>query len=131
MNQGDKDFLKQSKKILDDSVDSLDAATLSRLNQARQKAIQRPISVAGFFARPLPVTAVASMGVAVIAAWLWMAFPEDKPSLHVAQQDAALQYEDLEILISDTELELLDQLEFVSWLIEQELEHSQEQEGAG
>lgn len=37
----------------------------------------------------------------------------------------------LEMLTSDTELELFEQLEFVSWLIEQELEQNQEQENAG
>ena len=36
----EKELTTQAKELFDDSVERLDAATLSRLNQGRQKALQ-------------------------------------------------------------------------------------------
>jgi hypothetical protein len=105
------DFLKHSKKLLDDSVDSLDAATLSGLNQARQKALGSRRS--NVFSGNRAGLAFASLAVAVLAILLWTATP-DQPSAELAQQ-----YEDIDILTADADLELLEDLEFVSWLLEE------------
>jgi len=126
MNPDEKKFLKQSKDMLDASAESLDAATLSRLNQARQLALQNQPSSAGVFHGALPATALASLVVIVITAWLWTVLPEADQ-----QGQLAYQYEDMEILTSDTELELLEQLEFVSWLLQQPVEQEQESVDAG
>jgi len=113
MSPTDDEFLKQSRKILDDSIESLDAATLSRLNQARQKALQSQSSATVLFTNWLPATAFVSLSVIAATLWLWIEISENRQQNHLAYQ-----YEDMEILTSDTELELLEQLEFVGWLVE-------------
>lgn len=115
MNPDDKEkiFLQQSKKQLDDSVDALDAATLSRLNQARQKALDAPRSSLFFGNRTGLV--FASFAVAAIVALLWTATPSQPP------ETLAQQYEDIDMLTADADLELLEDLEFVSWLLEEDL----------
>ncbi len=123
MKPDNKAFLKQTRKLLDDSADSLDAATLSRLNQARQKALQSQRSNTGFLPFKLSIGAtagiMASISIAVVGSWLLLS----QPGMQSQQiQPAQLVYdgEDLNMLVSDTELELLEQLEFVSWLVEQD-----------
>lgn len=106
-----KDFLRHSKKLLDDSVDSLDAATLSRLNQARQKALDARRS--NVFSGSKAGLAFASLVVAALVILLWTVTPE-QPSAELAQQ-----YEDIDMLTADADLELLEDLEFVSWLLEE------------
>jgi hypothetical protein len=39
MKKSDNEFAQQTKELFDESVDGLDAATLSTLNQARQRAL--------------------------------------------------------------------------------------------
>jgi len=105
------DFLKCSKKLLDDSVDSLDAATLSRLNQARQKALNTRRS--NIYSGNRAGLVFVSIAVAVLATLLWTVTPEP-PHAELAQQ-----YEDIDMLSADADLELLEDLEFVSWLLEE------------
>ena len=100
----------QAKELFDDSVERLDAATLSRLNQGRQKALEeldsaRPI---GRWARWVPATGVAA--AAVVAVVVWQAVPPDDPAA------AATNYTDFEILLSEDSLEMLEDLEFYSWI---------------
>ncbi len=125
MNPDDKEkiFLQQSKKQLDDSVDALDAATLSRLNQARQKALDTPRSTL-FFGNRTGVV-FASFAVAAFVALLWIATPSQPPAT------LAQQYEDIDMLTADADLELLEDLEFVSWLLEENLELPLEMNDAG
>jgi len=119
MNPIDEKLLKHSKKILDESAESLDAATLSRLNQARQKALDNKMESHGtsfsFMTSWIPASAAASLGIAVTTAWLLTSLPDDTEQFQIAKA-----YEDMEMLTSETDLELLEQLEFVSWLVEEE-----------
>ena len=118
-------FLQQTRQLLDDSTEALDAATLSRLNQARQKALQQTGG------RRLPnllfspwasATLIAGFAVAAIAVVLWTAVPQQ---LEQQQQYRLVnQLEDMDILMSETELELLDELEFISWLVDEELDEN-------
>jgi len=123
----DKEFLQHSRKLLDDSVDSLDATTLSRLNQARQKALDSRATGAhrtNFF---LTTTGVvfASFAVAAIVVLLWTTVsPQQSPVL-------AQQYEDIDMLTSDAELDLLEDLEFVSWLVGENQDMNVELNDAG
>jgi hypothetical protein len=52
----------QAKALFDDSVEQLDAATLSRLNQGRQKALQETQTAgpAGQWARWVPAGGLAA-----------------------------------------------------------------------
>ena len=118
-------FLQQTRQLLDDSTEALDAATLSRLNQARQKALQHTGG------RRLPnlqfspwasATLIAGFAVVAIAVVLWTAVPQQLDQQQ--QYRLANQLEDMDILMSETELELLDELEFISWLVDEELEEN-------
>jgi len=125
MNRDEKEniFLQHSKKLLDDSVDSLDAATLSRLNQARQKALDT--RRANLFSDNRIGVVFASFAVAAIVTLLWTTTPQQK-SVELAQQ-----YEDIDMLTADADFELLEDLEFVSWLLEENLELPTEINDAG
>ena len=125
MNPDEKEnvFLQQSKKLLDDSADALDAATLSRLNQARQKALETRRS--NLFAGGRVGIVFASFAVAAIVAMLWMTTPLQQP------ETLAQQYEDIDMLTAETDLELLEDLEFVSWLLEENMELPVETNDAG
>lgn len=120
----DKEFLQHSRKLLDESVDSLDAATLSRLNQARQKALNTR-RASFFLATPTGVV-FASFVVAAVVVLLWTALPQQQ-----LQQQLAQQYEDIDMLTADAELDLLEDLEFVSWLVEENLDLQVELNDAG
>ena len=125
MNPDEKEnvFLQQSKKLLDDSADALDAATLSRLNQARQKALDTRRS--NLFTGGRIGIVFASFSVAVIVALLWTTTPLQQP------ETLAQQYEDIDMLIAEADLELLEDLEFVSWLLEENMELPVETNDAG
>lgn len=120
MNSNEKDFLQQTRKLLDDSADSLDAATLSRLNQARHKALQHHAS--GHRSRLLfspvgTVTLMAGFAVAAIAVVLWTVVPQQLEQQRMARLQ---QYEDMEMLLSGADLELLEDMEFISWLVDED-----------
>jgi hypothetical protein len=100
-------FTDKSKELFDGSVGALDAATLSRLNQGRQRALaelDRP-APAGQWLRWAPVTAVAA--AALIAVML-----VNRP----AEIEVPITATDFEMLIESEELDLLEDLEFYSWL---------------
>ena len=109
----DRDLEARAKQAFDRSVEEIDAATRSRLTQARYRALQelsparagRPVW--GRFA-PAGALAVVAL-VTVLVFWQ----PAIEPSLQVA---AAA---DFEILLGEEELEMLEELEFYAWLEEQ------------
>ena len=111
----DEDKLaRQAKALFDDSVESLDAATLSRLNQGRQQALaelDRTRSY-GHWSRWVPATGVAA--AAVVAVVVWQGNPTEVPA------PAAMT--DFEILLSEDSLEMIEDLEFYSWVGAAELE---------
>jgi hypothetical protein len=110
----DGDFERSAKRAFDDSVAALDAATRSRLTQARHRALEElpPQRERGVRAWWLPAGTLAATA---LVAWLvtWQAPPE-REGLQAAQLG------DLEILLGEEDLEMLDEeLEFYSWLEEQ------------
>ncbi len=131
MKPQNNEFLKQTRRQLDRSADSLDGETLSRLNQARQQALSGHTKHR-FIPFTLPAAGImASISIAIISAWLWTSQPWQTQQIPLAYDD-----EDLNILTSDTELELLEELEFVSWLVLEkditpDMENRQEQNNAG
>ena len=106
----EKELTTQAKALFDDSVERLDAATLSRLNQGRQKALQeiRDPGPAGEWARWVPAGGLAA--AAVVAVVLWQGAPVE----HSAP--AAGTATDFEIMLSEDSLDMLEDLEFYSWI---------------
>ena len=108
-NNNDK-LLDNIRSELDQSVDGLDAATHSRITQARHRALDGPASRI----RPGKLAPLgAALAVCVLVAVVSLA-PESRleptPSLN-----------DLELLSNVEDLELLEELEFYEWLEEYEL----------
>ena len=63
----EKELTAQAKALFDDSVERLDAATLSRLNQGRQQALQEIRDTGGYDTQPIITKiCVQSNAVAVL-----------------------------------------------------------------
>ena len=110
MNKTDETLVQQTKEAFDQSVDGLDAATLSRLNRGRQAALTEALQPQRQWLRWIPATGVAA---AVFLAVLTIQGPGD---IEVISAPAA----DLEILLGEESIEMLEDLEFYSWLETQE-----------
>ena len=120
---GNDEGLKQrSKQLFDSSVESLDAATLSRLNRARQAALAEARPRSGFSTLTPWVPAAGVAAAAVLAVVLWSDRPIDEPLIEQATAS------DFEILLDDDNLEMLGDLEFYSWIdLEAETEDAVEE----
>ncbi len=110
------EFERRTKRVFDGSVAALDAATRSRLTQARVRALEERAESKpklGFGGWLLPSGTVAA--TALVA---WLVVMQPAPPSAVDVQAAALG--DLEILLGEEDLEMLDEeLEFYGWLEEQ------------
>ncbi len=100
----EKRFLESVRRELDQSVEALDAATLSRLNQARQRALDAGLGRQVWW-RPL-AAGLALASVAVLAVSLWLARPAVEPQA----------LDDLELLTAAEPIEFYEELEFYEWL---------------
>jgi hypothetical protein len=101
----EKALLGKISQRLDDSVESLDAATLSRLNQARHRALE---TGAQSPQRSSWIVAAAFASVFVVVSVGWLV----NTSMPAQDENA--------VIASSEDLELIDDLEFVSWLAEQD-----------
>lgn len=108
--QKDAQFADEAKQLFDDSVDSLDAATLSRLNQGRHRALAE-LSSTRTRRQWLGWIPAAGVAVAVLLTVMIMRGPNgvDIPIESVTTTD-------FEILLDEDSLEMLEDLEFYSWL---------------
>lgn len=104
-------FTERAKRLFDDSVDRIDAATLSRLNRGRQRALAELGAdgpARGHWMRWVPATGVAA--AALVTVMMMNARPPD-----VVQEPVSAS--DFEMLLDDgDELDMLEDLEFYSWL---------------
>ena len=96
-----------AKKTLDRSIQNLDSHTLSRLQSARQTARSANAESLSW-GQPAWVVAVAGLVIFTIAVW-----STDSPEI-----TTALPFEDVDILASADGWELYEDLEFYSWLAE-------------
>ncbi len=97
---------RKAKQLFDDSVDGLDAATLSRLNRGRQAAL----ASAGTSRRLMRWAPAGGLAAAAIVAVVIVQSPGvvDTPPGSTAA--------DFEILLSEDSLDMLEELEFYDWL---------------
>ena len=110
-----KAFNHKAKGLLDDHVDGLDAATLSKLHQARNEALAlagKPISFAAYSGWLGVGAMAASLVVGVVY------FNQLPPPLPAIYEDPVQQ-------AAAQEIELMDDLDFVAWLVleEDDLNH--------
>jgi hypothetical protein len=111
-NRPNDEWLDRAKALLDDSADNLDAATLSRLNRARQAAIATRRKGPSRWAWS---AALAGAAAAVFALAIGLHQRADAPSV----TPASLQAGDVDVLTSDDDLDLAENLDFYAWLEKQ------------
>ncbi len=110
-----EEFVSKARELFDDSVERLDAATLSQLNQGRHRALAeleaaRPL---GQWLRWAPAAGIA---VAAVVAVMIMNGPISIVT------DEPITASDFEMLLEDDSLELFEDLEFYTWLQSADLE---------
>jgi len=104
-----EEFVSQARELFDDSVERLDAATLSRLNQGRHRALAeletaKPLSQ---WLRWVPAAGIAAAAVVAV-----MVMNAPAPTV----TDEPITASDFEMLLEDDSLELFEDLEFYTWL---------------
>ena len=104
-----QDWTEQARTLLEASAQELDAATLSRLNQARQRALGQAAPRSRLWLWPRRLAVAASLLLAVAMLW------PDGPGSVVPTAAPTLSPEDAELL-AEGELEMTDELEFYAWL---------------
>lgn len=107
------DFDKRVKQALDESVDKLDSDTTQRLFEARQSALVE-LDRRSWWQAPIlkPIGALAA-GLLV--------FMIVNPVYRLAENDNELpQPTDIELMASVDNLEMVEELEMIQWLLEKE-----------
>jgi hypothetical protein len=108
MNKKDDAFEKMAKAAFDSSVDKLDAATLSRLNRGRHEALQELERPRRRWSRWAPATGVAA---AMLVAIVILQSP-----MTVDDGVGPTSLTDMDILLGEDSIEMLEDLEFYSWI---------------
>ncbi|MGH8250898.1 MAG: hypothetical protein ACREVI_09425 [Steroidobacteraceae bacterium] len=115
MNEQLRELERRSRAAFDDSVDSLDAATRSRLARARARALDQSRSQHAAWAAPwLPAGAAAA--VALVAALLWLGDEDERQP----PDPALVALEDIDIVAGGEDFEMLAADEgFYAWAAEE------------
>ena len=108
----DQELQQQARVALDRRADALDAATLARLNQARQRAVAAAQATPS---RQWWGWRMAGAAAAVAGIALTVLLMGDPPS---PLPDNGLMFSDLELIDIDEDLELVAEPEFYDWLAE-------------
>ncbi len=118
-NIEDEGLAAKAKKLFDQSVQGLDAQTQSRLNRGRHEALAQlqPGVGHGQWLRWAPVTGVTA--AALVAVVVLTGRP---PADQLTPPGTA---SDFEILLNEDSFEMLEELEFYSWIdLEGELDRN-------
>ncbi len=111
--EGDDKLERHAKALFDESVEALDGARLSELNRARHRALEElDRSGVNWWGTMLPAGGAAALTVALVAVLL-LRTETTEVELPVEPTSAEL---DFEMLINEDSLEMLEELEFYSWL---------------
>jgi len=114
-------FAKKAKQLFDESVENLDGETRSRLNRGRQAALEQLAAGKPVWVQWAPAAGVAA--AAVFAVVLWTG---NQPVDELTPEATA---SDFEILLTEDSFEMLEDLEFYSWIdLDEELEETLEGE---
>jgi len=103
-----KAFSEKAKTLFDESVDNLDGETRSRLNRGRHAALAQIDNGRTAWIQWAPAGGVAA--AAVLAVVLWTGNPA------VDELASPAMATDIEILLTEDSLEMLEDLEFYSWI---------------
>jgi hypothetical protein len=107
-NSADEAFAEKAKQLFDASVDGLDGETRSKLNRGRQAALAELRTGGQRWLQWAPAGGVAVAAVAALVVWTG--------SQQLPELDAPGVASDMEILLTEDSLEMLEDLEFYSWI---------------
>lgn len=111
-DKNDKATIDRVRAAFDDEVAGLDAATRSRLTQARYRALAQLDKPRLFSQSWLPQSAAAAVAVAaVLAIFIFRSNVGQMPL-----PETIAEASDIEILLGEEEIEFLQELEFYAWL---------------
>ena len=111
----DRDFEERTKLLFDESVAALNGETRSKLTQARYRALKemKGQQVVGWNSRWIPAGAAAVIAVLSLMLWQGQVEPANDGGFDMATVI------DLEILLTEVDLDMFQELEFYAWLDEQ------------
>ena len=101
-------FAEQAKKLFDESVLGIDGETRSKLNRGRQVALAELDNARPVWVQWAPVTGVAAAAVVAVVMWSGNPVTDGVEAPAVAT--------DMEILLTEDSLDMLEELEFYSWI---------------
>jgi hypothetical protein len=106
----DQPFATEAKEVFDQSVQALDAETRSRLNRGRHDALMQlqPGVSRTQWLRWAPVTGAAAAAVVAVVVLTGRPSVDELTPLAIAG--------DFEILLDEESFEMLEELEFYSWI---------------
>jgi hypothetical protein len=123
-NDGNGDFARTASELLRRSADDIDGATASRLNRARQAALEQLPNRRRTSRWLVPAFSTAAAGALAVGLWLNPGVDRDLPTQGAS---AALSADEMDLLLTDDNLEMFEDLEFYAWL---DAERSDEELGA-
>lgn len=104
---------QRSRELFDDSVGRIDARTRSRLNQARQQALNEANrATTRRYCLAAPLGGLAAAVVLAVVMMTGRGVPDS------AQDPAALPLDDFDIVADADRMQLLQDVEFYSWMAE-------------
>ena len=111
----DRDFEERTKLLFDESVAALNGETRSKLTQARYRALKemKGQQVVGWNRRWIPAGVAAVIAVLSLMLWQGQVEPVNDGGFDMATVI------DLEILLTEVDLDMFQELEFYAWLDEQ------------
>ena len=107
-NADESAFVERAKQHFDESVANLDGETRSRLNRSRQAALAEIASGKRAWIEWAPAAGVAAAAVVAVVMWTG-SLPTDELTPSSASTD-------IEILLTEDSFEMLEDLEFYSWI---------------
>jgi len=115
-------WTEQTKRLLDESAAELDAATLSRLNRARQAALEQagPRAMRPWF---VPAGLASACAVLIMVAVAWH-MPTRTTTPALTDANAGTFASDLDMMSSDDGIEFYEDLDFYAWLDSQEKDNN-------
>lgn len=116
--QGESGWMAEVREQLDMDVRDLDAATASRLNRARQRALD--VGLRRRRTRGWLPFALATATAVLLA--LTLTLRSSDPTLQAPTLAAPAVADDFELLAAGEDLEMIEDLEFYAWLEQQSLD---------
>lgn len=107
MNEFDDKFAREAKSLFDASVDELDAATLSTLNQGRHQALAKATAQPEQWLRWVPAAGIAAATLLAV-----MVILPGPTGVEVAPATLT----DMDILLDEDSIEMFEDLEFYTWI---------------